>query len=78
MLALALAVLAPLCPQGPLVADPAEVERTVRDLVGFGTRHVLSETDDPKRGTGAARSYLEGRYRELVARSGGRLIVERQ
>ncbi len=78
MLALALAVLAPLCPQGPLVADPAEVERTVRDLVGFGTRHVLSETDDPKRGTGAARSYLEGRYRELVERSGGRLVVERQ
>ena len=25
--------------------DPARIERTVRALVGFGTRHVLSRTD---------------------------------
>ena len=59
-------------------ADPKKVERTIRDLVGFGTRQVLSATDDPERGTGAARGYLEARYRELIESSGGRLLVERQ
>src|SRR5690606_35518652 len=58
--------------------DAQQVERTIRDLVGFGTRHVLSATDDPERGTGAARRYLEQRYRELIEASGGRLKVERQ
>lgn len=65
-------------PQEPLTADPAELRRTVTDLVGFGTRHVLSASDDPDRGTGAARAYLERRYRERAERSNGRLQVERQ
>ena len=63
---------------GSEVEPSVRLERTVRDLVGFGTRHVLSATDDPARGTGAARDYLEGRYADLVERSGGRLVVERQ
>ena len=65
-------------PQEPLRADPAELERTVRDLVAFGTRHPLSSTDDPERGTGAARDYLEARYRALVDASDGRLQVARK
>jgi hypothetical protein len=77
MLALAL-TLSALVPQEPLRANPREVERTVRDLVGFGTRQVLSATEDPERGTGAARTYLERRFAALVEPSGGRLRVERQ
>ena len=75
---LAALTLALLAPQGVPQADPAAVERTIRDLVGFGTRQVLSAAEDSSRGTGAARQYLEGRYRELAERSGGRLKVERQ
>jgi hypothetical protein len=37
-------------------ASPAEVEKTVRELCAFGTRHVLSRTDSASEGTGAARS----------------------
>jgi Zn-dependent M28 family amino/carboxypeptidase len=58
--------------------DPQELERTVRTLAGFGTRHVLSSTSDPARGTGAARTWLEARLREIAAATGGRLTVERQ
>lgn len=59
--------------------DPVELERTVRDLVKFGTRHVLSSTDDPARGTGAARDYLESRFREIAQESGAgdRLSITR-
>ncbi len=58
--------------------SPTSIEKTVRDLVAFDTRHVLSATDDKMRGTGAARAYLEARYRALISRSGGRLSVERK
>ena len=58
--------------------DEKELRRTIDDLVGFGTRHVLSATDSPTRGTGAARAYLEKRYRELIPLSAGRLTVERE
>lgn len=69
-------------PQDPLApavspADPARVERTVRELVGFGTRHVLSATEG-ERGTGAARDWLEAQFRALADQSGGRLQVERK
>lgn len=56
----------------------AEVRRTVEDLVGFGTRHIASATDDPAAGTGAARTYLERRMREAGAPAGDRLLVERK
>ena len=35
--------------------DAARIEATVRTLVGFGTRHVLSRTDSDTEGTGGAR-----------------------
>jgi hypothetical protein len=59
-------------------ASPAEVEKTVRELCAFGTRHVLSRTDSASEGTGAARSYLKQRFEQLIERSGGRLRVELQ
>ena len=57
--------------QQPMAAPPAEVavipglvdqvsadriEADIRTLVGFGTRHSLSETESDTRGIGAARS----------------------
>jgi hypothetical protein len=58
--------------------DPALLRRTVHDLVAFHSRHVRSATDDPARGTGAARTYLEQRLREAGAAAGDRLQVERK
>ncbi|MEO0481973.1 MAG: M28 family peptidase [Planctomycetota bacterium] len=83
---LGLLALAPQPPASPVPpqdsarydASSDGLERTVRDLVGFGTRHVLSATDDADRGTGAARDYLESRYRGLIELSGGRLQVTRE
>jgi hypothetical protein len=34
--------------------SPARLKASVGALVGFGTRHTLSTTTDPKRGIGAA------------------------
>src|SRR5205809_5726935 len=43
-----------------LVRDisPARLEKYVRTLAGFGTRHSLSPADDPRRGIGAARRWI--------------------
>lgn len=56
----------------------ANIEGTVRALVGFGTRNTLSTQSDPKRGIGAAASWIETQFRALAPLSGGRLRVERQ
>ena len=76
-----------LTPQSPIeeviasrveVVEAAKLEQSVRDLVAFETRQVLSSTSETGRGTGAARTYLEQRFAELVPLSGGRLTVERE
>ncbi len=71
------AVLAPL----PAVAQdrpsPARLESTVRALAGFGTRHSLSSTTDPKRGIGAARDWAAAEFRKIAAGCNGCLTVER-
>ncbi len=54
------------------------LERSVRDLASFGTRHTFSTTEDPKRGIGAARDYIERRLRAAAKRSSGRMKVERK
>jgi len=38
--------------------DPARLKASVEKLVGFGTRHTLSDTDHPTRGIGAARRWF--------------------
>jgi len=58
--------------------EAEQLRRTVTDLVGFGSRHVLSKTDAATTGTGAARDYLEKRFREFIAGSDGRLSVARE
>jgi hypothetical protein len=49
-----------------------------RALVGFGTRHTLSDQDDPARGIGAARDWIKGQFDAIAARAGGRMSVELQ
>ena len=51
------------------------IERTVRTLVGFGTRHTLSDPDNPARGIGAARRWIKGEFDRIAEETGGRLVV---
>ena len=55
--------------------DAARIESTIRTLVGFGTRHILSRTDSDTEGTGAARKWLKAQYEAITSDSGGRLSV---
>src|SRR3954471_17727457 len=51
--------------------DPARLKATVEKLVSFGTRHSLSSPDDPKRGIGAARSWVAGELTRISDACGG-------
>jgi hypothetical protein len=54
----------------------ARIEATVRTLAGFGTRHTLSDPDQPARGIGAARRWIKNELERYASDSGGRLKVE--
>ncbi|WP_172272458.1 M20/M25/M40 family metallo-hydrolase [Caulobacter sp. RHG1] len=56
--------------------DPKALESTVRSLVGFGTRHTLSDTKSDKRGIGAARRWAKARLEAIGKDCGGCLTVE--
>ena len=56
--------------------DPAELRATITRLVGFGTRHTLSDTPSPRRGIGPARLWVARRFAEISAGCGGCLAVE--
>ena len=58
--------------------DARNIERTIRQLVAFGTRNTLSEQNDPKRGIGAARDWLYAEFLKAAETSGGRMTVEKQ
>ena len=58
--------------------DARNIERTIRALVGFGTRNTLSTQTDTKRGIGAARDWIAGEFRKIAATSDGRMTVELQ
>jgi Zn-dependent M28 family amino/carboxypeptidase len=45
----------------------------IHKMVSFGTRNTLSTQTDPKRGIGAARLWVLGKFNEFAKRSGGRL-----
>ncbi len=60
----------------PAPSQP-RLRATVTTLVGFGTRHTLSTTTDPKRGIGAARDWTATQFRTLAADCGGCITVER-
>ncbi|WP_421736455.1 M20/M25/M40 family metallo-hydrolase [Caulobacter sp.] len=56
--------------------DPRALESTIRSLVGFGTRHTLSDTRSETRGIGAARRWAKGRFEAISKDCGGCLTVE--
>lgn len=56
-------------------ASPERIERDIRTLVGFGTRHTLSDTLSPTRGIGAARRWIFDEFRRISAACGGCLEV---
>ncbi|BCY13616.1 M20/M25/M40 family metallo-hydrolase [Actinoplanes sp. L3-i22] len=58
--------------------NPEKIEATVRRLAAFGTRHTLSAQDDPLRGIGAARDWINEQFRTYAAASHGRMTVELQ
>lgn len=76
----------PIAPQEPdpqlraLLAevDEKRIEDSVRRLARFGTRHTLSNQDDPERGIGAARDWLFAEMRSHAEQSQGRMTVELQ
>ncbi|MES2462195.1 MAG: M20/M25/M40 family metallo-hydrolase [Armatimonadota bacterium] len=63
------AVLAAVC-----AVSAAPLERTVRDLAAFPTRHTLSGA----RGVDAAAAYLAREFTAISRANGGRLLVEKQ
>src|SRR3954470_14079862 len=58
--------------------NAANIERTIRKLVSFGTRNTLSAQDNPTRGIGAARDYLYAELSKIAEASEGRMTVEKQ
>ncbi len=56
--------------------SPLALRSTVQTLVGFGTRHTLSETQSNSRGIGAARRWVAARFTELGRDCAGCLKVE--
>ncbi len=88
--ALALAAMAPVSAAEPATTPPAEmallhdigtapsaerIEADIRTLVGFGTRHTLSETQSDTRGIGAARRWIHDEFERISAACGGCLEV---
>lgn len=80
--ALTAAEVAPLGPMAmPALAAEVSadrIEKDVRALVGFGTRHTLSETQSETRGIGAARRWIKKTFDEISADCGGCLEVSTQ
>ena len=52
-----------------------ELHATIEKLVGFGTRHTLSDTKSKTRGIGAARRWVQSRFESLSKDCGGCLDV---
>ncbi len=53
----------------------ARIQADVRTLVGFGTRHTLSETKSDSRGIGAARRWIHAEFERISGQCGGCLEV---
>lgn len=51
------------------------IQADIETLVGFGTRHTLSETQSETRGIGAARRWIEAEFNRISAECGGCLEV---
>ena len=53
-----------------------ELHATIAKLVGFGTRHTLSDTKSDKRGIGAARRWVKSKFETYSKDCGGCLQIE--
>ncbi|KZC17640.1 peptidase M28 [Rhodanobacter sp. FW510-R12] len=53
----------------------AELRATITKLVGFGTRHTLSDTKSDTRGIGAARRWVKARFEAISRDCGGCIEV---
>lgn len=53
----------------------ASLRGYVEQMVGFGTRHTLSDTASPTRGIGAARRWVEAEFKVMADRCGGCIQV---
>lgn len=56
-------------------ASAERIEADIVRLVGFGTRHTLSETESETRGIGAARRWIKAEFEAISADCGGCLEV---
>ncbi|MEO1242934.1 MAG: M28 family metallopeptidase [Pseudomonadota bacterium] len=59
--------------QGKVSAE--RIEADIKTLVGFGTRHTLSETQSETRGIGAARRWVKAEFERISTDCGGCLEV---
>ena len=73
---LGLGLMASAASGAPLAVSPNELRATIEHLVGFGTRHTMSDQISPTRGIGAARTYAAARFAEIAAKCGGCLTIE--
>ena len=53
----------------------SRLKSDVTELVGFGTRHTLSETESTTQGIGAARRWIKSEFDKISAQCGGCLEV---
>lgn len=53
----------------------AELRTTIEKLVGFGTRHTMSDTTSDTRGIGAARRWVKARFEAISRECGGCIEV---
>lgn len=61
----------------PEQVSSQRIEADIRQLVSFGTRHTLSETNSDKRGIGAARRWIENEFNQISSACGNCLDVIR-
>ena len=54
------------------------IEKDIRKLVSFGTRHTMSETESDTRGIGAARRWIQEEFERISSECGGCLEVSIQ
>ncbi|RAJ94017.1 peptidase M28-like protein [Larkinella arboricola] len=59
---------------GEISAD--SLRSHVTNLVSFGTRHTLSNPNDPKRGLAAAQKWVLRKFQQYARQSGGRLTAQ--
>ncbi|MCR9253580.1 MAG: M28 family peptidase [bacterium] len=59
-------------------SSPDRLEKDIQKLVGFGTRHTLSDTVSETRGIGAARRWIKSEFEKISADCGGCLEVTYQ